>query len=102
LLRTNVFPTPKGGDFPYRVATLHPSNFDIRSAVDITIMQRHALTTSPLLTKKRTEPFRAGCKNPPANPFGNSTTWERRALRRLGLDLQDSTLRSIFGLTSAT
>jgi hypothetical protein len=36
-----------GGDFRYRGATFRPGNFDIPSSVDVAILQRAALITSP-------------------------------------------------------
>jgi hypothetical protein len=51
----------KGGDSRYRVATFHPSNFDIPSIVDVAIMQRPALVARVLSIAQ-------GLSMPPPSP----------------------------------
>jgi hypothetical protein len=74
----------KSGDFRCRGATFHPGNFDIPSTVDVAIMRRPALITSPLPHSKRTRPFGllAGM-HPQTEHFGNCTARQRRASHRL-------------------
>jgi hypothetical protein len=73
LLRDDVWLSSLPIEVTFRVgirtfpATFHPGNFNIPSAVDVAIMQRPALITSPLPHLKCTQPFWAACANASTN-----------------------------------